>query len=181
MVAPSPGSLLRQASGWAILWGVLLILFGILAIGSPLLAAVTVSAVIAWLIILAGVIHLVVAFHAHGAGSMIWKALVGLAYIFIGGYLLDTSALGSRVTDAAAGIPLLHRGRAGRRALLQSSSRAGRRLGSVRRHRDSAAGIVHWHSLAVEFGLGDWHAGGREHDHQRSGTRDDVIGGAETE
>jgi uncharacterized membrane protein HdeD (DUF308 family) len=94
MVAPSPGSLLRQASGWAIFWGVLLILFGVLAVGSPLLAAVTVSAVIAWLIILAGIIHLVVAFHAHGAGSMIWKALVGLAYLFIGGYLWMHPLLG---------------------------------------------------------------------------------------
>jgi len=53
-----------------------------------------VSAVIAWLIILAGVIHLVVAFHAHGAGSMIWKALVGFAYIFIGGYLWIHPLLG---------------------------------------------------------------------------------------
>jgi uncharacterized membrane protein HdeD (DUF308 family) len=94
MVTPSPGSLLRQASGWAILWGVLLIIFGILAVGSPLLAAVTVSAVIAWLIILAGVIHIVMAFHAHGAGSVIWKALVGLAYVFIGGYLLVHPLLG---------------------------------------------------------------------------------------
>jgi uncharacterized membrane protein HdeD (DUF308 family) len=94
MVAQSTGSLLRQASGWSIVWGVLLIVFGIVAIGTPLLAAVAVNALIAWLIILAGVVHLVVAFHAHGAGSMIWKLLVGLAYIFIGGYLLVHPLLG---------------------------------------------------------------------------------------
>jgi uncharacterized membrane protein HdeD (DUF308 family) len=93
MVA-QPSSLLRQASGWSIVWGVLLIVFGIVAIGSPLLAAVAVNALIAWLIILAGVIHLVVAFHAHGAGSLIWKLLVGLAYICIGGYLLMHPLLG---------------------------------------------------------------------------------------
>src|ERR1700690_3130701 len=94
MVAQSTGSLLKQASGWSIVWGVLLIIFGILAIGSPLLAAVAVNALIAWLIILAGVVHLVVAFHAHGAGSMIWKLLVGLAYIAFGGYLLMHPLLG---------------------------------------------------------------------------------------
>lgn len=94
MVAPSTGSLLRQASGWSIVWAVLLIIFGIAAIGSPLLAAVAVSSLIAWLIIFAGVVHLVVAFHGHGAGSLIWKALVGLAYIFIGGYLLVHPLLG---------------------------------------------------------------------------------------
>lgn len=93
MVA-QPTSLLRQASGWSIVWGVLLIAFGIVAIGSPLLAAVAVNALIAWLIILAGVVHVVVAFHAHGAGSLIWKLLVGLAYIFIGGYLLWHPVLG---------------------------------------------------------------------------------------
>ena len=93
MVA-QPTSLLRQASGWSIVWGVLLIVFGIVAIGSPLLAAVAVNALIAWLIILAGVVHLVVAFHAHGAGSLIWKLLVGVAYIFIGGYLLLHPLLG---------------------------------------------------------------------------------------
>ena len=94
MVAQSTGSLLRQASGWSIVWGVLLIIFGIVAIGSPLLAAVAVNALIAWLIILAGVVHLVVAFHAHGAGSMIWKLLVGVAYIAFGGYLIMHPLLG---------------------------------------------------------------------------------------
>lgn len=89
-----PASILRQASGWSILWGGLLIVFGIVAISSPLLAAVALNALIAWLIILAGVVHLVVAFHAHGAGSLIWRLLVGLAYIFIGGYLLVHPLLG---------------------------------------------------------------------------------------
>src|SRR5216684_5143904 len=94
MVAQSTESLVKQASGWSILWGVLLIMFGVVAIGSPLLAAVAVNALIAWLIILAGVVHLVVAFHAHGAGSMIWKLLVGLAYVAFGGYLILHPLLG---------------------------------------------------------------------------------------
>jgi len=94
MTSQSPASLLRQASGWSIAWGVLLIIFGILAVGSPLLAAVAVNAVIAWLIVLGGVVHLVLAFHARRAGSLIWRLLVGLAYIFIGGYLLTHPLLG---------------------------------------------------------------------------------------
>jgi uncharacterized membrane protein HdeD (DUF308 family) len=94
MVTESPAALLRQASGWSILWGVLLIIFGIVAIGAPFLAAVAVNALIAWLIIFAGVVHLVVAFHAHGAGSLIWKLLVGVAYVCFGGYLLLHPLLG---------------------------------------------------------------------------------------
>lgn len=94
MVAQSTDSLLRQASGWSIVWGVLLIIFGIIAIGTPLLAAVAVNALVAWLIILAGVVHLVVGFHSHGAGSIIWKLLVGVAYIAFGGYLILHPLLG---------------------------------------------------------------------------------------
>lgn len=58
------------------------------------MAAVAINAVIAWLIVLGGAVHLVLAFHAHGAGSVVWKALVGLAYIAFGGYLLMHPLLG---------------------------------------------------------------------------------------
>jgi uncharacterized membrane protein HdeD (DUF308 family) len=94
MAEHSPLDLVRHASTWSIVWGILLIVFGVLAIGSPFLAAVAVSAVIAWLIILAGVVHLVLAFHVHRAGNMIWKLLVGLAYLFFGIYLLMHPVLG---------------------------------------------------------------------------------------
>ena len=93
MAEPSPADVVRHASTWSIIWGILLIVFGILAIGAPFLAAVAVSVVIAWLIILAGVVHLILAFHVHRAGSVIWKLLVGLAYLFFGVYLLMHPAL----------------------------------------------------------------------------------------
>jgi uncharacterized membrane protein HdeD (DUF308 family) len=85
---------LRQASIWSMVWGVLLIVFGALAIASPFVAAVTISVFIAWLIIFGGVVHLVLAFHAHRAGSLPGKLLVGLAYVVIGGYLLMHPVLG---------------------------------------------------------------------------------------
>jgi len=94
MVPNTPVDIVRQASTWSIVWGVLLIVFGMMAIGSPFLAAVAVNVIIAWLIVLAGIVHLVLAFHAHGAGSMIWKLLVGIAYLFFGGYLIMHPVLG---------------------------------------------------------------------------------------
>jgi uncharacterized membrane protein HdeD (DUF308 family) len=78
----------RQASTLSIVWGVLLIVLGMAAVGSPFLAAVAVNVAIAWLIVLAGAIHLILAFRAHGAGSMIWKLLVGVAYVCFGVYLI---------------------------------------------------------------------------------------------
>lgn len=94
MAVHSPADLVRHASTWSILWGVLLIILGMLALASPFLAAVAVSVVIAWLIVMAGVVHLILAFHAHRAGSLIWKLLVGLAYLFFGAYLLLHPVLG---------------------------------------------------------------------------------------
>jgi uncharacterized membrane protein HdeD (DUF308 family) len=90
----TPSDTLRHASTWSIVWGVSLIVFGMLAVGSPLLAAVAVNAFVAWLIVLAGVVHLILAFHAHRAGSLIWKLLVGLAYLCFGGYLIAHPLLG---------------------------------------------------------------------------------------
>ncbi|MGA9544424.1 MAG: DUF308 domain-containing protein [Candidatus Sulfotelmatobacter sp.] len=88
MAQSASGEMVKQASTVSILWGVLLIVLGMVAVGLPLLAAVAVAGLVAWLIILAGVVHLVLAFRAHGAGSMIWKLLVGVAYVCFGGYLI---------------------------------------------------------------------------------------------
>jgi uncharacterized membrane protein HdeD (DUF308 family) len=88
MAQNTPVEMVKHASTTSILWGVLLIVFGMVAVGMPLLAAVAVSALVAWLIVLAGVVHLMLAFRVHSAGSVIWKLLVGLAYLSFGGYLL---------------------------------------------------------------------------------------------
>ncbi len=94
MAQSSPVEMVRNASTISILWGVLLIVFGMVAVGSPLLAAVAVNALVAWLIVLAGVVHLMLAFRAHQAGSVIWKVLVGIAYLCFGGYLIMHPVLG---------------------------------------------------------------------------------------
>lgn len=94
MPDPTPAAVARRASTWSIIWGVLLIVLGFLAIGSPMFTAVVVSVVMAWLIMFAGAVHVVLAFHAHGAGSFIWKLLVGLAYLFLGAYLITHPLLG---------------------------------------------------------------------------------------
>jgi uncharacterized membrane protein HdeD (DUF308 family) len=94
MAQSSVSGIVRQASTWSIVWGVALIVFGMLAIGSPFVAAVAVNVVLAWLIVLAGVVHLILAFHAHGAGSLLWKLLVGLAYLAFGAYMIMHPVLG---------------------------------------------------------------------------------------
>ncbi len=90
----TPAGIVRKASTLSTVWGIALIVLGMLAVGSPFLAAVAVNVFIAWLIVLAGVVHLTVAFHTREAGSLIWRLLVGLAYVCLGGYLLVRPALG---------------------------------------------------------------------------------------
>jgi uncharacterized membrane protein HdeD (DUF308 family) len=94
MAQNTPVEIARHASTVSILWGVLLVVFGVFAVGSPFLAAVAVNAAVAWLIVLAGIVHLMLAFRVHGAGSMLWKLLVGIAYVCFGGYLILHPVLG---------------------------------------------------------------------------------------
>src|SRR5271156_2990380 len=94
MAQNTPVEMVKSASTVSILWGVLLIVFGVMAVGSPFLAAVAVNVVVAWLLVLAGIVHIMLGFRAHGAGSMIWKVLVGVAYLCFGGYLLMHPVLG---------------------------------------------------------------------------------------
>jgi len=94
MPQQTPSGIVRSASTMSILWGVSLIILGVLAVGSPFIAAIAVTAIVAWLIVLAGVVHLAVAFHTREAGSRIWRVLVGLAYIVFGGYLIARPAVG---------------------------------------------------------------------------------------
>src|SRR5271163_2388735 len=94
MAQNTPVEMVKSASTVSILWGVLLIVLGVMAVGSPFIAAVAVNAVIAWLIVLAGIVHIVLGFRAYGAGSMIWKVLVGVAYLCFGGYVLLHPVLG---------------------------------------------------------------------------------------
>lgn len=94
MTQQNPSDFVRQASRWSIVWGALLIILGALALASPLMAAVAVNVVISWLIVVAGVVHLITAFHSHRAGSVIWRVLVGLAYVFFGVYLIARPGVG---------------------------------------------------------------------------------------
>lgn len=93
-MAQNLSGVVRQTSTLSLLWGVLLICLGVLAVGSPMVAAVAVNVFVAWLIVTAGVVHVIVAFHTREAGSVIWRLLVGLAYICFGGYLIARPALG---------------------------------------------------------------------------------------
>ena len=83
----TPVSGLGKTSGWSIVWGILMVLCGFLAIALPLASSIGIVILLAWLILFAGISHFIFAFHAHGAGSVLWQVLLGVLYVAAGIYL----------------------------------------------------------------------------------------------
>lgn len=84
----------RRNSTFSVVWGVLLIVLGVLAVGSPMIVAVAVNVLISWLIIVAGLAHVAVAFHRKEAAHIIWRVLVGIAYLVFGIQLITHPTIG---------------------------------------------------------------------------------------
>jgi uncharacterized membrane protein HdeD (DUF308 family) len=82
-----------QASTPAIWCGVALIVLGALG-GWLFLAAVSANLVIAWLIVVEGMAHMIIAQHSHQASSLIWRLMLGFAYVFFGVYVIASPVLG---------------------------------------------------------------------------------------
>jgi uncharacterized membrane protein HdeD (DUF308 family) len=83
-----------ESIGSSIALSVLLIVIGLCAVAVPFLAGVAVTGIMAWLIVLGGVMHLWLAFHVRGTGAHLWEALIGIAYVATGGYVLLHPAAG---------------------------------------------------------------------------------------
>ncbi len=101
---------LRKASGWGIAYAVLIIFIGILAISLPLASGIGITIVVGWLLVLSGIFHVADAFHAHSAGSVAWRMLVGIVYILVGLDLAFVPLRGLLTLTFLLGIMLLVQG-----------------------------------------------------------------------
>jgi uncharacterized membrane protein HdeD (DUF308 family) len=79
---------MHSATTWSLVLSVLMIGAGVLAIGLPMVAGIAVGALVAWLLLFSGVLHLVFAWRSHAAGAVVWEILLGVVYGAIGVYLL---------------------------------------------------------------------------------------------
>ena len=84
----------RKASGWSVIWGILMLICGILAIAMPVASSVGIVIVLGWLILVAAVIHLVFAFQAHSIGGFLWEVLLAIVYGVAGFYMVTHPLLG---------------------------------------------------------------------------------------
>lgn len=76
------------------LWGIVMFLCGMLATIMPLATSIGFVIILAWLIIFAGIAHLIYAFQGPGIGGILWQALVAVVYGIAGVYMLMNPLLG---------------------------------------------------------------------------------------
>jgi uncharacterized membrane protein HdeD (DUF308 family) len=87
-MAETAVDMVKRASGWSVVMGILMIVAGILAIASPLFAGVVIVYIVAWTAIFNGGAMIVYGFRAHSGGRMVLEILLGLLYIVAGVYIL---------------------------------------------------------------------------------------------
>src|SRR6202041_4203673 len=81
-------SLVKKSLGWAIALSVLMVIRGMVAIVIPPIAGIAVTIFVGWLLVFSGVMHFVYAWHTRGAGGIILELFLGIAYSFVGVYVL---------------------------------------------------------------------------------------------
>lgn len=86
----APGT---KGGGRAIV-GVLLIILGLAAILLPFIAGIAITAFVGWLLLFAGIVHLIYSWHSRSTGGVIWQLLIAFLYLFVGFYLIVHPARG---------------------------------------------------------------------------------------
>jgi uncharacterized membrane protein HdeD (DUF308 family) len=83
---------------------------GVLAIGIPFVAGVAVTAIVGWLLIFSGLLHLAFAWRAGRPGAVLLEILLGLVYGVIGFYLIMRPVAGLASLTLAVAFYLLIEG-----------------------------------------------------------------------
>ena len=75
-------------------WGIVMLICGIAAIALPLVSGIGVVIIVAWVVLVAGVSHLFLAFHTHSVGGVLWQILLALIYGAAGVFMLMNPVAG---------------------------------------------------------------------------------------
>ena len=101
---------MRKATTWSIVLSVLMIAAGVSAICIPVVAGVAVTALVGWLLVFSGLLHLAFAWRAGRADAVLWEILLGIVYGAIGFYLLASPVAGLASLTLAIAMYLLIEG-----------------------------------------------------------------------
>jgi uncharacterized membrane protein HdeD (DUF308 family) len=119
------GALTTIGSGKSIVWAILLVVFGFLAIALPFATSWGVVVIIAWLIVFSGGFQFIHAFQSKGIGSVVWKLLVAVLYLIVGIYFLLNPLLGVAAFTFALAIFFVAEGLVDLAAYFQNRSATG--------------------------------------------------------
>ena len=90
----APAGLSNPGSGKSMVWAIVLILFGFLAIALPFASSWGVVVIVAWLIVFSGAFQFIHAFQSKGIGHIAWKLVVAILYLIVGLYFLLNPVIG---------------------------------------------------------------------------------------
>lgn len=85
---------IRETTTWSIMLSVLMMLSGVLAIVVPPAAGLTVTLMLGWLLVFAGVLHLGFAWSGERASVIFGEILIAVLYGAVGFYLLARPGVG---------------------------------------------------------------------------------------
>jgi uncharacterized membrane protein HdeD (DUF308 family) len=85
---------LGKATRWSTMWGILMFILGILAVSLPQMFSIGIAIVLGWLILFAGILHLIFAFHSYYVAGFLRQVLLAAFYGMVAIYLLANPLLG---------------------------------------------------------------------------------------
>jgi uncharacterized membrane protein HdeD (DUF308 family) len=78
----------KRSTFWSVAVGILLLVAGLISIALPPIAGIAASVFFGWLLLFAGVAHLIYAWSERGAGAVLWQVLIGVVYVIDALYML---------------------------------------------------------------------------------------------
>src|SRR5215469_477714 len=94
----------------SILWPVIMIVVGLLALSLPVASSIGVARLLGWLMVFDAGFQLIHSFRSEGVGHVVWKVLVALIYLVAGIYFLVHPFLAVAVVTLALAIFFLIEG-----------------------------------------------------------------------
>jgi uncharacterized membrane protein HdeD (DUF308 family) len=101
---------IRAATTWSIVLSALMLVLGVLAVAVPLIAGVAVIAVVGWLLVFSGFLHVGFAWRGGRASSVVWEVLLGILYAAVGFYLILRPLVGVASLALAIAVYLVTEG-----------------------------------------------------------------------
>jgi uncharacterized membrane protein HdeD (DUF308 family) len=84
----------RSGSSWLMVWGIVMLICGIIAIAMPWWSGIGVVIIVGWVLIFSAVSHLILAFQTQSVGGFFWQLLLAIIYGAAGVYMLMNPLLG---------------------------------------------------------------------------------------